>query len=202
MVNSNIISFAGKMESGKTELAKVCEEFGYTKISFATPLKILVCNMLDIDTIQELNGLKKCPIGRYMSRYEADVLQMETDIPFSYIQDCAHKLNPMSTARDWLQIVGTDILRAWDNDWHVKAISGYITPGKKYVFDDNRFGNELSWLKSMDASCWYVKRPSLKSDSKHISENLLNEYAFGDNIIVNDGTLDDLKKKMVDILKN
>ena len=54
----NIIGLAGRKESGKTELALICNEYGYKTISFATPLKTLIANLLGI-TIKQVNELKK-----------------------------------------------------------------------------------------------------------------------------------------------
>ena len=52
-----VIGFAGRMRSGKTELAKICEANGYQKLYFALPLKQLCADILDI-SIDELNRAK------------------------------------------------------------------------------------------------------------------------------------------------
>ena len=48
MVFPKIISFSGKKHSGKTELAKINEQYGYININFADELKNLVCYCLNI----------------------------------------------------------------------------------------------------------------------------------------------------------
>ena len=52
-----IIGFAGRMRSGKTELAKICEDAGFEKLYFALPLKQLCADLMDI-SIDELNKWK------------------------------------------------------------------------------------------------------------------------------------------------
>ena len=53
-----IIGFAGRKSSGKTELAKVAEKNGFKIVSFATPLKRLISDMLSI-SVEELNNRKE-----------------------------------------------------------------------------------------------------------------------------------------------
>ena len=52
-----ILGLCGRMRSGKTELAKVCVEKGFTKLYFALPLKQLCANILEV-SIDQLNKLK------------------------------------------------------------------------------------------------------------------------------------------------
>ena len=41
-----LIGLAGRKESGKSELASICNKYGYETLSFATPLKTLIANLL------------------------------------------------------------------------------------------------------------------------------------------------------------
>ena len=118
--NNNIISFSGRKESGKTELANICVEYGYEKKSFATALKNLVCNLVGFNTIEELNNYKTVPIRKEMSNEMVLLLSKETGIEYDYIKSVAQRITKESTGRDWLQVVGTDIIREKDPDWHVK----------------------------------------------------------------------------------
>ena len=52
-----IISFSGKKHSGKSELCKINEQYGYININFADELKNLVCKCLNI-TREELETKK------------------------------------------------------------------------------------------------------------------------------------------------
>ena len=53
-----IFSFSGRKQSGKTELTKICKEYGYETINFADPMKELICKLLKI-TRQQLEEQKE-----------------------------------------------------------------------------------------------------------------------------------------------
>ena len=56
-MTKNIIGFSGRMRSGKSALADICEKQGYKKLYFALPLKEMCAKFLNV-TIDELNRLK------------------------------------------------------------------------------------------------------------------------------------------------
>jgi hypothetical protein len=191
----DIISFSGRKESGKTELANICVEMGYEKKSFATSLKKLVSNLTGLCGIDELNAYKNKPIGVTVTPVVIDVLELETGFDREKLEVAKYKLNEKSTARDWLQVIGTDIIRACDPDWHVKKTLETLEEGKKYVFDDTRFPNELKALQEMGAECWYIIRTKTDNISNHPSENSLDYTLFDYKIIVNNNTLQEFKKR-------
>ena len=116
-----IIGLAGRKESGKTELAKICEENGYEVLSFATPLKTLVANLLGI-TIKEVNKLKTVNKTYILQTMELIFLSKETDIPLEIVKEkCTNKV--FKNTREIMQFIGTDLIREYCNDWHVNIIS-------------------------------------------------------------------------------
>ena len=191
----DIISFSGRKESGKTELAKICETAGYEKKSFATPLKELVCDLTGLDSIESLNEYKNKPIGVNIDDKVLTKLVEATGLEYLYCQNTTGKLTELSTGRDWLQVIGTDVIRSFDPDWHVKKVIQTIEPGKKYVFDDTRFPNELKALKELGAECWFIIRNKVDNISNHISETALNYRMFDYHIIVNNVSLKEFKKR-------
>lgn len=192
IVNHDIIAFGGRKESGKSELAKVCEQYGYQRISFATPLKKLICKLLQLNSIEALNGAKNKEIGHVPNQEDYELMAKETAIPIDYLKSRSGKFNSHNTVRDWLQIIGTDIIRNYDNDWHVKKTMSLINEDKCYVFDDVRFPNELEGLKNIGAECWFVIRPKCDNISHHPSEESLDMTMFDCNVIVNDGALKEM----------
>lgn len=188
----NIIGFGGRLASGKTELAKICEQYGYEKLYFALPLKQLCANLLDI-SIDELNVLKRnnTPIDITVGKDWVDIIHEETQIPFDNINEIIGGIT-IHTVRDLLQIVGTDVIRQYNFNWHVKRIKEMIEEEKKYVIDDVRFPNEKEMIEKMGGICWYVVRPTMYNVSNHISEISLEWRQF-DNVIVNNHSLNYLK---------
>ena len=193
--NNNIISFSGRKESGKTELANICVDAGYEKRSFATALKKLVCYILNISSIDELNEYKTKPIGRTIDECMIDIIFDETGIDRKFIEDVTKKITSESTGRDWLQIIGTDLIREKDPDWHVRKTFETMERDKKYVIDDTRFPNELNALKEMGAECWFIIRNKTDNISNHPSETSLSYDDFDYNVIINNSTIDDFRKK-------
>lgn len=193
--SKKIISFSGRKESGKTELANICTELGYEKRSFATALKKLVCYLLNFESIDELNSYKNKPIGRIVDDTMITILHNETGFDTDYLREKCNAITESSTGRDWLQIIGTDIIREKDPDWHVRKTFETMEDGKMYVIDDTRFPNELKALKQMGAECWFIIRTKTDNISNHPSENSLSYLDFDYKIIVNNVTLEEFRKR-------
>jgi hypothetical protein len=184
-----ILGFCGRMRSGKTELAKVCVEKGFTKLYFALPLKQLCADILDVP-IDELNRLKgdNTDISLQLNDDICKILSEETDIPLDVVKEtCLGKT--ISTVREMLQFIGTDLIRQYNKDWHVNRIREMINPDINYVIDDVRFPNEKKLIEELGGDCWFIIRPTLDNVSNHESETSLSFNDCWNRIIINDGTL-------------
>lgn len=185
-----IIALCGRKECGKSTLGKICEEYGYKQISFAGPLKALICQLLNCD-VKYINTHKTVINNYIFTEHQMHIINDETGIPFDYIYDKLHDI-VLPTIRDILQFLGTDVIRSFDPNWHVNKIKEIIqkSPDNFYI-DDVRFPNELEFVKSLNGFCWYIVRPTLSNISNHISEISLNWYDL-DNIIINNQNKDSL----------
>ena len=184
-----ILGLCGRMRSGKTELAKVCVEKGFTKLYFALPLKQLCADILDV-SIDELNRLKgdNTDISLQLNDDICKILSEETDIPLDVVKEtCLGKT--ISTVREMLQFIGTDLIRQYNKDWHVNRIREMINPDINYVIDDVRFPNEKKLIEELGGDCWFIIRPTLDNVSNHESETSLSFNDCWNRIIINDGTL-------------
>jgi hypothetical protein len=184
-----IIGFAGRMRSGKTELAKVCERFGYKKLYFALPLKQLCADILDI-SIDGLNKAKNenTDIGLYIGDDICTILAEETDIPLETVKETCYG-KTINNVREMLQFIGTDLIRQYNKDWHVNRIKEMIDPQYDYVLDDVRFPNEKQLIEELGGDCWFVTRTTFDNVSNHESETSLTWHNCWNKVIVNDGTL-------------
>lgn len=84
-----------------------------------------------------------------------------------------------------------------DDDWYKvqKAHAGNRYPGVDLlVITDPRYVNEADRIKALGGDIWEIQRPGLESDG-HITEQPLPRELV-DYVIVNDGTLDDLSRKV------
>lgn len=118
--------------------------------------------------------------------------------------------------RSLLQHTGTDIIRKKNKDFFVNfalQIFDIFNDVWDYVIiPDCRFENEIKMLKNQDLhiTSLRVNRKELTTSGttsflsekqlKHSSENSLDNYDF-DFIINNDGTLEELKEKIIKIIK-
>ena len=195
-----ILGFAGRLRSGKTELAKVCQEHGYEIMSFATPLKELCADLLSV-TIDELNSLKNncTKINILINNELCEKISKETDIPIDIVEDVSLG-KVIADAREMLQFIGTDLIRKYNEDWHVNKIKERLDKDKNYVFDDVRFKNEKKMINSLGGDCWFVIRPKIDQVSNHESETSLTWKDCFNKIIINDKTLEYLRFKWENFL--
>ena len=183
-----IIGFAGRKESGKTELANLLTKMGYKKVSFATELKKLISKAFNIP-FDELNSLKNVVRDYEITDDVCDIIASETGISIDIVKDF-FKDKKIRTIREALQVIGTDLIRKNDNNWHVRKTIESLEDGKDYVFDDVRFPNEMHAIENLGGDCWFIIRNKFDNVSNHESETSLNWHEFGYNVIVNDGPLD------------
>jgi hypothetical protein len=194
---SRIIAFGGRKESGKSELAKICAQFGYKRVSFALPLKQLIATLIHRD-ISEINALKTVKMDWSFTEDDIAVMHDVTNIPIDILRE--KMLNrTFENVRELLQYIGTDVIRAYHNDWHVEQIAKMIDNDEKYVIDDVRFPNEKKMIEELGGTCWFVVRPKIDNVSNHESETSVSWKDF-DNVIINDETRDDLIKNWLMIM--
>lgn len=187
-----IIGLGGKIGSGKSTLANALVEMGWKRISFADPLKKLVAEMIGVRP-EDINSLKNIKKEYKFGTTIAIFLSNETGLDGQVISRML-KGKTFYDVREILQYVGTDIIRRLKPDWHCERLKSRILeePDENYVIDDIRFPNELETIKSLgNSSVWYVDRPG-NDENSHSSENSLSAKDFGGNIIVNDGTVEEL----------
>lgn len=187
-----VIGFCGRQRSGKSELAKICEEKGYTKLYFAMPLKQLCASILNV-SVDELNDLKNngTQINLTLNDDICKLLSERTDIDIDSVKDeCLGKV--IGNVRELLQFIGTDLIRKHNNDWHVNQIRSMMSEDVDYVIDDVRFQNEKKMIDEMGGDCWFITRTTFENVSNHTSETSISWKHCWNKIIINDNTLANL----------
>lgn len=197
-----VLGLCGRMRSGKTELAKVCEKYGYERLYFALPLKRLCADLLDI-SLDELNRAKaeKYDIGVTIGKDMCEIISEETDIPLDVVTDTCLGV-VIKDVRHMLQFIGTDLIRKYNTDWHVNRIREMIDVNKDYVIDDVRFKNEKALVEELGGDCWFVIRTTLENISNHESETSITWNDCWNKIIINDSTLSNLLFKWETFIDN
>lgn len=104
------------------------------------------------------------------------------------------------TPRKILQYFGTEIVRTGfteflqdSNNFWVDKVKEHLHEDGSYVITDVRFKNEVEFIKDNGGVVILIKRPGFEPSNVHSSENGIEDY---DIVIDNDGTIDDLKKKI------
>jgi hypothetical protein len=192
-----IISFSGRKHSGKTLLAEQCEKQGFTLINFADSLKNVACAILNI-SLDKLNSIKDGENPFTLTEVQIVNLAELIELSCNDILKVFPRGYYLKSIREFLQRVGTDLIRKSNPNWHINKIRYIIAnnPDKNYCVGDTRFPQELELIKELNGECWFIFRPEYTADiSNHISETSLNWSHFDrDHIIVNNET----KTKLID----
>ena len=190
-----IISFSGRKHSGKTLLAEQCIKHGYILINFADSLKNVTCAILNIN-LTELNSLKDQELSFVLTNIQVMNLANLIELTPEDILNVFPRGYYIKSIREFLQRVGTDLIREFNPDWHINKVKNIIqnNPDKNYCVGDTRFPQEKELIEKLNGECWFIFRPEYTLDiSNHISETALNwSYFDGDHIIVNNESRNDL----------
>lgn len=167
-----VICICGKAESGKDTVAKIAQDY-----------------------IENING------RRVLIAHYGDLVKYicKTFFGWDGIKD--------EKGRWMLQYIGTDKIRSISPDYWadflVNVIQMFNNMWDYVLIPDCRFPNEYEIYEpyGIDAELWRVERPNHKSrltkkQLEHISETALDNYNY-DFKIINDGTIDDLKDKVI-----
>jgi hypothetical protein len=166
-----VIGLSGYARSGKDTAADyLVENYGYTKMSFAAPMK---------EALYKLN-----PDIRDIGNLVLSVRQAVDLAGWEGVK----ALTP--SIREYLQRFGTEVGReTWGQDFWVDAAINKIEDGTKVVFADVRFPNEADAIKKLGGQVWRVERDGVGPANDHISEHALADYSF-DVVLDNVGTLE------------
>jgi hypothetical protein len=180
-----LVALTGAARAGKDSVAdRLVERHGFTKISFAAPLKQA---LRATDPILGFHPYRKGELVRL-----SEALANETE-------DAIKQLFP--EYRRLLEKLGTEGIRAIDDDFWVSAALQQVTSDTgRYVFPDARFQNEVDAVKGIkdgldwiDTEAWHVVRPSLVGPVGELHASATLHGNLGeDREVLNDGTLDDL----------
>lgn len=191
-----IIGLAGRKNCGKTTLASECvNKLGFEQIAIADPLKKLISSLIGFDITSEQKSKNKI-VNKKLSDEDIIKISDKTGIEKTLIKNAA-KEKTMETVRDMLQFIGTDIIRKYNNDWHVNETLSNLKSSKSYVVDDVRFKNEKDAIEKMNGNVWFVVRPIIDGISNHESETSIKYTDCGTNLIINDIPLNSIKKKWI-----
>lgn len=169
MKKKRIIAIAGKKGSGKDTVGDMFPEF--KRRAFADSIKSFISDAFDI-------------------------------APWK-LEDRTEKEKPMEkwwgkSPRDLMKDVGDSLRAGVSKDIWVNILFDRIRDLDNIIITDLRFKNEFKRCKEEGVFIIKVVRPEIDSSDTHISEVDLDDIPDSefDAIIVNDGSLDELKQKV------
>ena len=153
-----IIGLGYRNRVGKTTIADILvNQFGFTKISFATPIKEL-CDLIVTRRIDRTpQSVYEKKLNRWAKQYglKTNTIVFEQLVNMDIPQYCFYTEGSTGKYRKLLMYVATDMFRNnISEDFWVDAAFKIIDPsgdgvvGKHIVIDDMRFKNEKKRIKS------------------------------------------------------
>lgn len=161
-------------QSGKTFTATVLAHQGFAPVSFAEPLKRMACEFLHNFGYREDEAAKLVWVDKHRFIPEIGI-----------------------TARQLLQRLGTEFGRQQiaDDVW-IRCWEARVMRQGDVVTDDVRFLNEAQAIKAGGGEMWKIIRPTAAHDGDHASEGSLDNWDQFDVVIDNDGSLEQLRRKI------
>lgn len=166
--------------SGKTFAATILAHKGYQPISFAEPIKRMA-----VEFFMSLGYSKEKSLS--LAWVDKSVVLPEINLSVRHV----------------LQTIGTQWGREWisENVWN-NCFLAKVNQFSKVVVDDVRFENEVNLIKSIGGKIWLIDRPSVYQEiSAHVSDNALANWNNFDHHIINNGTLEEFRLKIDQLIR-
>lgn len=180
-----IIGLVARKQHGKDTTADhLVKNYKFSKVAFADPLKD-ACRVLFNLNDEQLYGDQKEVIDPNWGTTPRHILQfIGTEVFREYIT----KLLPDIGSNFWIKNL---------EDRYKKALAS--DKNTRIAVADVRFQNEADTIHKLNGIVIKIIRPSMQSNDEHASEKSI-DLVDADYTIINDGTLDDLYKKIDKIM--
>lgn len=193
-----IVGVCGRKRHGKDSVGRVLRDhFGFTCTAFADPLKRVAMSLYDLswDQVFGDDAQKEAVIERWGLSPRQILQRFGTEVgrsvhPDTWIRNTMDNIQSAVSGRGaWLR---DDVQREFVHRWTA-------TP-KQWVVTDVRFPNEADAIREAGGQVWTVVRPSLGTPTDdHASERSV-DLVVPDVLILNDGSLDDLRTRVQAVL--
>lgn len=203
-----LVGLVGYAGSGKTTAADVLVENGFNAIAYADKLKNVISKVTGLDRrYMDDQSLKNepFPLPYTLEWHIIDKLMQEYGMyanDYRYVTD-GYKRALITSPRQLMTVIGTDILRACDDDIHINSTLNSL-PSGNVVITDIRFRNEFDAISSRGGVTIGIVRDEvtpLNLKTAHASEkNVATLLPMCDIIVDNNGDKSDFIKKVRDIL--
>lgn len=182
-----VVGIAGYARAGKdTAAAWYVEEHGYTRMSFADPIRKALAL---INPSVEVIGLGNMSIQSHLRLSE----NMGSN-GWEFLKEHAPEIRGM------LQRLGTEVGREmFDTNFWVDYALDNAPDGSKIVFADVRFPNEADAIRALGGKVIRINRTGVGPVNGHASETAMDDYPY-DVILENVSDVEGLRMLMSDVL--
>jgi len=196
-----VIGLSGYKRAGKDTVADILvKDHGFTKLSFAAPLKRMVRNF-DPIVGWTMPGEEDC-ICEECSPMTSNPIFLSDLYAWGFDDDEIKDSRYGDIVREYWQRMGTEVMRAEDEQYWIYAALAEVSRSgaDKIVFSDTRFPNEADMVYGYNnwhgdvGSVWQISRPGTEPDPDeeiHASEShvgQLNEEVT----IINEASFEEL----------
>lgn len=169
-----LIGLAGPAYCGKDTVGKILrEQFPVRTASFADPIRDMLRKTFNLTAEHFYGSLKEVPLP-WLNKSPRQLMQtLGTEWGRGLVHEDL-----------WLMLAEQKIKQYHDSGYHA-------------AITDCRFENEATRIRQAGGVIWHIQRGDVKSVSAHKSEAGV-AYRFGDTIIDNNGTLEQLQDEVCD----
>lgn len=184
-IKYHIIGISGLKRNGKDTIANyLCDNYGYQRIAFADPLKEVARVMFEFND-EQLYGSEKEVVDEYWQLTPRQALNF---VGIDLIKNNMDKLDPKFGKNFWIHCAKRKV------DEILKE-----NPDAVIVFSDVRYPDECELIRKLNGFIIRVERPCYLTVDSHESESHVMNLKV-DAIIQNDGSIDDLHKRVSELL--
>ena len=174
-----VVGISGPARSGKDTAADFFSALKYARYSFAGPLKQGLRAMLGLSLDHTDGNLKECELEPFGVSPRRMMQNLGTEWGRELIHDDIWLLRADKVITEW---------RAEDPNLRGVVIS------------DVRFENEANWCREQGGLLVHLQRPDAATVLAHASEAGV-EVKPSDHVVQNDGSIDELHRKLSNILR-
>lgn len=197
------IGLSGKAGSGKDTVADyLVKNYGYTKVSFAGALKQMALALNPVIGMRDGVGVR---LAELVAEEGMDKAKRPHD------ENCVNKdcwrCHPApgfekthDEVRGFLQRLGTDAVRAYDDQFWIRTALTVAKEHEPWVITDARFDNEAQAVKDNGGIMWQVVRDGAGAVRAHVSENPISAHLV-DEIIFNNHNYNSLFAEVIRALE-
>ena len=180
-----LIGLTGVAGSGKDTVAELLQShweqagIASTSIGFADPIRAMVRVFLIYSGVQE-------PDRYLLNRQLKEEIIPEVGVSYRHLaQTLGTEWGQQCIGRDvWIKLLDQRF-KACRNEWGAT----------NFVMTDARFTVEADWVRAQGGVIWRIERPGVAPVREHVSE-MGTIYIKSDRVIINDGTLDELRAQV------